>query len=113
MTSRRGDWWHEKDGDFNPGWVGVFIAAMIGCAGCAVIFIRVMSAASGADVVVLVGMAFAFLLAIILCLLTGVYSLGRVKVLHDSKVLPQLARTFDVDERDEDQRARAEGRPDA
>lgn len=86
MSVKRGGWWHESDGDFNPGWVVVCLAAAVGALGSAVIFARLLRAGGAADVV-LVGMAFLFLAFVIVALLTGVYSLGKAKLLNESKVL--------------------------
>ncbi len=105
--SRQGGWFHEKDGDFNPGWVVVVLACTVGILGVAIIFGRLLFAAGVVDSV-LVGMAFAFLCFVIVALLTGVYSLGRAKLLNESEVLQRLSETFDVDERDEEQRARGD-----
>lgn len=105
---RRGGWWREKDGDFNPGWVIAVLVATIGASGCLVIFWRVLQAKSPASEVVLAALAFTFLTFVLVAVLTGVLSLGRAKVLHESKVLSRLAQNFDVDERDEEQRARGD-----
>jgi hypothetical protein len=105
---RRGGWFHEKDGDFNPGWVLATLVSVVGMLGCVVIFVRVARAASPGAETVQAGMAFAFLCFLLVAVMTSVLSLGKAKVLHQSTVLKQLAETFDVDERDEEQRARGD-----
>lgn len=105
--TRRGGWFHEADGDFNPGWVIVCLVCVVGAAGSGLIFWRLYRN-SGAVDVALVGMAFAFLCFVIVALLTGVYSLGKAKLLNESRVLQRLTEAFDVDERDEEQRARGD-----
>lgn len=102
---RVGTMLREKDGDFNPGWLIACLVSIIGALGCLAVFVRVLRATNPASETVQLGLAFAFLTFVLVAWLTGVYSLGKAKVLNESKVLTQLAETFDVDERDEDQRA--------
>ena len=83
----RGDLLHERDGDFNPGWLLVIAFAVIAGGGCIVLWAKVWTDGSVA-LALIAAVLTAFVLVVFV---TGVYSLGRLKVLHGSGVLGRLA----------------------
>jgi hypothetical protein len=87
VTPERGGVLHERDGDFNPAWLLVIVFAAVGAGGALACWWRVFHHGD-VGLASIAAMLTAFCLVVFV---TGVYSLGRLKVLHGSSVLGQLA----------------------
>lgn len=102
----RGGLLHEKDGDFNPGWLLVCLFATLGLAmsiGGLVVALR--DPPSGK---VIIPSLLGYASFGMVCSATMVVSLGRAKILNNSRTLSALSKAFSTggnvwadDERDE------------
>lgn len=105
-STGRGGLLHEKDGDFNPGWLLVCIFATLGLAmsiGGLVVALR--DPPSGK---VIIPSLLGYASFGMVCSATMVVSLGRAKILNNSRTLSALSKAFSTggnvwadDERDE------------
>jgi hypothetical protein len=83
---------HEKDGDFNPGWLLVLIFAALGLVvSIGGLVVSIKDAKAGAIIVpsMLGYSAFGMI-----CSATMVVSIGRAKILNNSRTLSSLAKSF-------------------
>ncbi len=81
----KGTLWHEKDGDFNPGWALIVWYALI--LGTALNIGAMVAAAVNPKAWPALGAAMIFDVCVIVAAAIGVYSLGRAKLIANSKVL--------------------------
>lgn len=81
----KGTLWHEKDGDFNPGW-GIIVWYAL-CLGTGLNVGALAVAIANTKAWPVLGAVMIFDVLVIVAAAIGVYTLGRAKLIANSKVL--------------------------